>query len=90
VMWLMWLKSHRKPLSQHKTKKVVEPATGGFKAATPDIDEESLEKFVAAYKQYWVQTGELPQTKKLSRKFREVRKSLAGMSREELDKLFEK
>jgi hypothetical protein len=41
-------------------------------------------------KQYWDQTGELPKTKKLSRKFREVRKSLAGMSREELDKLFEK
>jgi hypothetical protein len=89
-MWLMWLKSHGKPLSHTKAKKVVEPATGGCKAATPDIDEKSLEKFVTAYKQYWEQTGELPQAKKLSRKFREVRKSLAGMSREELDKLFEK
>jgi hypothetical protein len=74
----------------HKTKKLAEPATGGCKVATPDIDEKSLEKFVTAYRQYWEQTGELPQTKKLSRRFREVRKSLAGMSREELDKLFEK
>jgi hypothetical protein len=40
---------------------VAEPATGGGMVATPDIDEESLEKFVAAYKQYWEQTGELPQ-----------------------------
>ncbi len=74
----------------HITKKVAKTATGGCKVATPDIDEKSLERFVTAYKQYWEQTGELPQTKKLSRKFREVRKSLAGMSREELEKLFEK
>jgi hypothetical protein len=80
----------REATEPHKTKKVAEPATGGCKAATPDIDEEWLERFVAAYKQYWEQTGELPQAKKLSRKFREVRKSLTSMSREELDKLFEK
>ena len=74
----------------HKTKKVAEPVTGGWKVATPHIDEESLDRFVTAYKQYWKQTGELPQTKRLSRKFREVRKSLADMSREELNELFEK
>lgn len=80
----------QKATGPHKTKKVANPVTGGWKETTPDIDEESVGKFVAAYKQYWEQTGELPQTKKLSRKFRKVRKFLADMSKEELDNLFEK
>jgi hypothetical protein len=84
------VQKRRQATEPHKTKKVAEPDTGGCKSATPDIDEKSLDRFVTAYKQYWKQTGELPQTKKLSRKFREVRKALAGMSREELDKIFEK
>ncbi len=64
-------------------------ATSGGKIAIPDIDEGTLKKFVKAYKDHWKEKGELPQAKKLSRKFREVRKALAGLPGEELDKYFE-
>lgn len=66
-----------------------EPATGGGKEATSEINEETLEKFVAAYREYWKENDELPQAKRLSRKFRKVRKALAGLPGEELKKLFE-
>ena len=40
----------REATEPHITKKVAEPATGGGMAAKPDIDEKSLEKFLAVYK----------------------------------------
>lgn len=76
------------PLKTTEPPKMAEPATDGCARATPDIDEEALERFVASYKQNWKETGELPQAKKLSRKFREVRKYLTGFPKEELENIF--
>jgi hypothetical protein len=72
-----------------RSNEVAETTTDGSMVATQEVDEETLKKFVVAHKQYWKETRELPQSKQLSRKFREVRKYLAGMSGEELAKLFE-
>ncbi len=69
--------------------RMAEPATGGKKEATPEINNDTLVRFMASYKEYWKETGELPQAKRLSRKFRQIRKFLAGLPREELKKMFE-
>jgi hypothetical protein len=58
--------------------------------ATPNIDEETLEKFVIAYKEHYTKTGELPPLRILSRKQRKVRQVLETFSHEDLEKLFGK
>ncbi|MGD2092367.1 MAG: hypothetical protein PVH61_39735 [Candidatus Aminicenantes bacterium] len=58
--------------------------------ATPDFDEESLEKFVAEYREHFARTGKLPPLRILSRKQRKVRKVLETFSHEDLEKIFGK
>lgn len=64
---------------------VAEKAT---EKATAKPDDELLKKFVEAYRDLFMKTGELPPARKLSRKFREVRKTLESYSNHELEGLF--
>lgn len=67
-----------------------EMTTKKKETATPNIDEESLEEFVVAHKEYFQRTGKLPPLRILSRKQREVRKVLEAFSHDDLKKLFGK
>lgn len=58
--------------------------------AMPNIDEESLEKFVVEYMEHFARTGKLPPLRILSRKQRKIRKVLETLSLENLEKLFSK
>jgi hypothetical protein len=69
-------------------QKTATPATGGHQSATPSIDQNTLEKFIATHKALWQETGQLPKANTLSRKFRKIRKTLSGLPSRELDNLF--
>lgn len=58
--------------------------------ATSSIDDNLMEKFVAANREHFKKTGQLIPMRKLSRKFREVRKILDAMERKDLEKMFNK
>ncbi len=66
---------------------VAKSATETKKTATPAIDENTLEKFMAVYKEHFNKNGELPPMRILSRKQRKVRKFLETFNLEDMEKL---
>jgi energy-coupling factor transporter transmembrane protein EcfT len=83
-------KNHGSPGSQGNVKKKITTREDLLNMITPDIDEITLEKFLAANRIHFDQTGELLPMRKLSMNLRPVRKIFEGFDRESLEKLFEK
>lgn len=73
---------HRTNAGGHQT------VTDSHPDATPPIDQNALEKFIATHKGLWQKSGQLPKANTLSRKFRKIRKSLTRLSTGELETLF--
>ncbi len=83
-------KNHGGPESQGNVTKKITTREDLLNSVTPEIDEITLEKFVAANREHFEKTGELLPMRKLSMNLRPVRKIFEGFDRESLEKLFEK